>query len=223
MSKPSTYTELVTAIADYTKRTDLTSTYADYFITEAEAEMNARLRTRRQLTALTPTVSSAGAVTIPSDWAGWKRFTCRDSSTAWDLDILDVEQQYDLDDAYTASGTPRAIVHQGSTFQVWPYTDGAYTFRAIYYAVVPNLTSGAPTNWLLTRHPTAYLYGCLAATKAYVRDDPRIATWQSMFTRAVDRIMEEDAQEKDSRTSVALVPNTVMFSGRGRPNIEADG
>lgn len=223
MSKPSTYNELVTSVGDYLKRTDLTSGFVDYFITEAEAEMNARLRTRRQLTALTPTVSSAGVVTIPSDWAGWKRFSARDSTNAWDLDILDAEQQYDLDSAYGTAGIPKAIIAGEGNYQIWPYTDITYTYRALYYKAIPNLTSSASTNWLLTKHPTVYLYGVLAASRAYVRDDQRVPLWQSMFQRAMDRVIEEDALERDSRTSQALVPNTRLFAGPYISNIQTDG
>jgi hypothetical protein len=219
VSKPSTYNELVTAVADYTKRTDLTSTYVDYFITEAEAEMNARLRTRRQLTALTPTVSTAGVVTIPTDWAGWKRFTARDSTNAWDLDILDAEQQWDLDAAYGTAGIPKAIIAGDGNYQIWPYVDGTYTYRAFYYKAIPNLTSSASTNWLLTKHPTCYLYGVLAAARAYIMDDPRAPLWQTMFQRAMDRVGEEDALERDSRNSQALTPNTNLFGGAWRSDI----
>lgn len=223
MSKPATYNELVTAVADYLRRADLTSGYVDYFITEAEAEMNARLRTRRQLTALTPTVSSAGVVTIPTEWAGWKRFTARDDAVAWDLDILDAEQQHDLDAAYANEGRPRALIAGDGNHQIWPYDDGVYTYRALYYKAIPNLTSVASTNWLLTKHPTAYLYGVLAASKGYIKDDPRIPLWQSMFQRSMDRIEQEDALERDSRTSQALTPNTSLFGGPWRSNIETDG
>jgi len=214
--KPTTYTELVTALADYSKRTDITSGLCDYLITEAEEEMNARLRVRRMLTALTPTVSSSGAVTIPSDWRGWKRFVARDASQSWNLDMLDVEQQFDLDSATAGTGRPTAIVMDGANGQIWPYTDGTYTYRALYYATIPNLTSGAPTNWLLTRYPMAYVYGCLAALKAFVMDDERIPGWVSAFNRAVERIDEEDRLEKDSRDSASLTANTTMFAGGGR-------
>ena len=224
MAKPSTYTELVTAVADYLHRSDLTSGFVDYFITEAEAEMNARLRTRRQLTAITPTVSTAGVVTIPTTWAGWKRFTCRDGTNAWDLDILDVEQQYELDSEYgNTTGVPKALLAGAGDHQIWPYTDATYTFRALHYAVVPNLTSGASTNWLLTKHPTAYLYGCLAAARGYIVEDERLEKWQQMFQHAMNRIEAEDALEMDSRDSVALTPNTNLFGNVWRANITSDG
>lgn len=211
--KPTTYTELVTAVSDYCKRSDIVAATVDYIITEAEEEMNARLRVRRQLTALTPTVSSSGAVTIPSDWRGWKRFLARDASLSWALEMLDVEQQFELDASTAGTGRPEAIVMDGSTGQIWPYTDGTYTFRALYFAGIPNLASGAPTNWLLTRYPMAYVYGCLAALAAFIKDDPRVPQWQSAFSRAIDRINEEDKMERDSRNSASLSANTTMFQG----------
>lgn len=218
--KPTTYAELVTAVSDYSKRADIVAATVDYLITEAEEEMNARLRVRRQLTALTPTVSSSGAVTIPSDWRGWKRFLARDGSQSWALDMLDIEQQFELDSTTSGTGIPQAIVMDGSAGQIWPYTDGTYTFRALYFAGIPNLTSGAPTNWLLTRYPMAYVYGCLAALSAFTIDDARVPQWQAAFSRAIDRINDEDARERDSRTSQTLTPNTNLFGGGWRSNIE---
>lgn len=219
--KPASYTELVTAIADYTHRTDLTSGYVDYFITEAEAEMNTRLRTRRQLTAVTPTVSAAGVVTLPTGFAGWKRFQARDSTNAWDLDIVTLESQEDIDPAYGGTGVPQALINLGGTWQIWPYTDGTYTYRAYHFAIVPNLTSSATTNWVILNFPEAYLFGCLAAARGYVQDDPRFPIWEQRFQRAVERIIEQDQMDSDPRTSVVLKPNTAMFGGRGRSNIES--
>ena len=220
--KPASYTELVTAIQDYTKKSSFTSTLVDYLITEAEAEMNARLRTRRQLTALTPTVSSAGVVTIPNDFGGWKRFTTRDASQAWDLRLLSAEQEYDILSAYTAASRPSALIQKGTTAQVWPYTDGLYTFAALYYARVPNLTSTATTNWVILNHPMAYLYGCLAAAKGFIMDDERIAMWSSMFTRALDRIEREDALDTSASDDSTLSVNTALFRTGSGYNVLSD-
>lgn len=221
--KPASYTELVTMVQDYIHRPSITSGLVDYFITEAEAEMNARLRTRRQLTALTPTISSTGAVTIPDDFGGWKQFTARDGSTAWDLDILTSESQWDIDDAYGGTGKPQAVVARGSTHQVWPYEDTTYTYRTLYYARIPNLTSGAPTNWVILNHPSCYMYGVLAASRGFIQDDARLGQFSALFSRAIDRVIEEEGLEKDVRSNAILRPNTSMFSGYGGSNIETDG
>jgi hypothetical protein len=63
MARITTYATLATAVQTYMgNRTDVgvASGNLDYLCSEAEEEMNARLRVRRMLTTVTPTVSSAG-------------------------------------------------------------------------------------------------------------------------------------------------------------------
>src|SRR5258706_1900285 len=122
----------------------------DWYIAEAEQEMNARLRVRRMLTSVTPTVSSAGVVTLPTDYGGWKRFTTRDGTSEWDLALASAQQKPDIQPVYGAASRPLSLVTVGLTSQIWPYTDGAYTFVGRYYGRIPNLTYPAPTNWILT-------------------------------------------------------------------------
>lgn len=226
---PTNYSTLATAVQAYLHRTDIgvSAGNLDYLITEAEQEMNARLRVRRQLTALTPTVSSVGVVTLPTDFGGWCRFQARDGTVEWDLDLIPAEQTTDVSSLYGATGVPKALIMKGSTAQIWPYTNTGYTFATLYYGRVANLTSGAATNWVITNFPMAYVYGCLAAAQAFSKDDKptmvsRFELWQKRFLRVLDQIEAEDAIDLDARKHARLSPDTSLFSGQPRSNIEAD-
>lgn len=224
MARITDYASLATGVQSYLKRGDLgvASGNLDYLIQEVEQELNARLRVRRMLTAITPTVSSAGVVTLPADYGGWKRFQVRDGSREWDLDLKNPEQLTDISALYTSTGIPKALV-TGATSQIVPYTDGVYTFAALYYARVPTLSSTATTNWVVANFPFVYLYGCLAAAGGYATDDARFAKWASRFDHAVDGIEEEDAKDIDARTAALLSPNTSLFSKGSRVyNVLAD-
>lgn len=228
--KPTTYATLATAVQDYLSRTDVgvASGNLDYLITEAEQEMNARLRVRRMLTTVTPTVSAAGVVTLPSDYGGWKRFQARDGTSEWDLDLVAAEQLTSLSPLYGGSnGTPEAIVTLGSTSQVWPFTNGSYTYAALYYARIPNLTSSATTNWVITNFPMAYVFGCLTAARGFVKDqNPQSASrfdmWAKRFDRVIEQIQDEDKFDLDARSSATLVANTSLFGGSSQSNIKTD-
>jgi hypothetical protein len=219
MARITDYTSLGTALQAYTGSTVTSGGNFDYMLSEAEEEMNSRLRVRRMLTSVTPTVGSTGIVTLPSDFAGWKRFQVRDGVTEWDLNLIAADQTTDVTQVYSQpNGTPRALITNGATSQILPYINGSYTFVGLYYAKIPQLTSGASTNWVITNYPNAYLYGCLAASRGFAADDSptfnaRMDKWQAMFSRAISRIQADDAAEVDARSNVTLQPNTTLFGG----------
>jgi hypothetical protein len=227
VARITTYATLATAVQAYLGRTDLgvASGNLDYLCSEAEEEMNARLRVRFMLTAITPTVSSAGVITLPTGFLGWKRFQCRDGSREWDLDLKSAEQKVDISDAYGEEGTPEAVITVGTTSQIWRYTDGVYTFAALHYLKIPELTSSATSNWVLANYPNAYLYGCLAAARAFVHDDTatgRFDLWAQRFSAAINRINAADAIDLDARTHATLNADTSLFHGRSGRNIATD-
>lgn len=229
MARVTNYSTLATAVQAYLSRTDVgvSSGNLDYLLAEAEQEMNAELRSRRQLTSLTPTVSSAGVVTLPSDFGGWVRFQVRDGTREWDLDLKAAEDTTRIFDLYGSTGTPEALLMVGSTAQIWPFTDGLYSFAALYFARVPELTSSATTNWVITVFPMAYLYGCLAAARGFVKKSSpeQIALfdlWEKRFRRALKQISRESALDTDARNNVVLSPDTTLFSGGRTYNVMTD-
>jgi hypothetical protein len=143
------------------------------------------------------------------------------------LDLKAAEQLTDVSSLYTSSGVPQALITLGATSQIWPFTNGANTFAGLYFASIPQLTSVVTTNWVITKYPTAYLYGCLAAAAGLVQDvqpaqAARFDTWRRMFSRAIDRIQREDAKDLDARSNVTLDANTSLFSGGSSYNVIAD-
>lgn len=189
--------------------------------------MNARLRVRRMLTTVTPTVSSAGVVTLPTDFGGWVRFRVSDGTSIWDLDLVASEQTTEVLPYSTITGVPKALITNGATSQILPYTDAVYTFSGLYYGLIPALTSVATTNWVITNFPNAYLYGCLTAARGLVQDDSptfaaRFDRWEKRFAHAIDRIIAANANDYDARKSAVALPDTSMFGGSNRSNIQAD-
>lgn len=232
MARITNYSTLATAVQEYLSRTDVgvASGNLDYLLSEAEEEMNSRLRVHRMLTAAASVVpSSTGVVTLPTDFMGWKRFQMRDGVNEFDLDLRSAEETTEVSRLYgTYSGIPQALLMLTSTAQIWPYTHGVYTFACLYYARIPQLTSGAATNWVVTNYPNAYLYGCLAAARGLVKEETpagasRFDVWAKRFDMAIKRIEREDARDLEGRNNTRLEPDTSLFTRRGKANIEADG
>ena len=58
---------------------------------------------------------------------------------------------------------------------------------------VTTLTTGAPTNSLLTNYPDTYLYGSLVELAAYIKDEAKAAAWKAVFNEAVASVRLPDS------------------------------
>ena len=74
------------------------------------------------------------------------------------------------------TGTPTYYsLTKANTITVVPFDDTSQT-RLIYYQQIPPL-GNVGTNWLMTAHPDAYLFGSLAESGGYVQDDNALQKW----------------------------------------------
>lgn len=167
------YTELQTAITNWTNRDDLTSVAPD-FIVMAETTFNygegddprdptyfPPLRTKWQEDTKTLTMSSNSAA-LPSDFLEAKRVTGQ-TSPVRELDYVTPSW---LKEAYPSgqdSSAPRFYTIEESNLL------SVVDVELVYYASLPDLASNS-TNWLLTRSPNAYLFCALKhAYSSYIK------------------------------------------------------
>ena len=102
-------------------------------------------------------------------------------------------------------GTVGQPVHynvQGSNFRFGPAPDATYTATLVYYLKVPALTGSAPTNWLMTNHPDAYLYGVLAELSAHTKDQAGAQSWLQAMYGVIDEIKVASNRDKYSGDGV---------------------
>ena len=190
----TTYAELQTAVANWLDRSDLTSRIPE-FIALFEARINRRLRVRQQVTSddITP---ASGSVTLPADYLEWIRVTWLGDPRR---ELEYVEPTY-LQAAYPdqPSDTPRFFTVEGSAIKIMPLdtTD----VQLLYYQKIAALSDAATTNWLLTAHPDAYLFGTLAEAKGF-SESPDGALWDS---RAKEAIAEIERLSQQSRGQMQI-------------------
>lgn len=67
-----------------------------------------------------------------------------------------------------------------------------YSYRMVYYAGIPSLSIGSPTNWLILRNPNVYLYATLLELAPYLQDDDRINVWGAGYQNAVAALQRQD-------------------------------
>lgn len=187
----STYTELQAAIASSAHRSDLTSVIVDC-IALAEAQMNRRLRVNAMIEREAAFTIDGEYETLPTGFNGVRSFALTTSPTlplifvpASDLDVLKA--------GYAPTGRPTHYSIVGDSFQFAPAPDATYTATLSYYSTIPALSSNG-SNWLLTAHPDAYLYGSLVQLGQHVRNPEQTAVWAELYTRAIADIEAQDAR-----------------------------
>jgi hypothetical protein len=154
----ATYADLLTTVANYLARDDLTAYIPDgVTVFEAAAARKLKVRLQESTATLTPT---AGVATIPSDYLGYRRVTWTGSPIH--------ELNYVAPPIYSSylnlvTGVPISFTIEGSNLRVAPSDDTALTFD--YFQKTTALSSAL--NWLYTNHPDAYLFGTLCEMNAF--------------------------------------------------------
>jgi len=63
--------------------------------------------------------------------------------------------------------------------------------RMRYMALFTPLSARTRCNWILMKHPDAYLYGALKHAAPYLEDDSRIGVWGGLYANAVEAINKQ--------------------------------
>lgn len=93
------------------------------------------------------------------------------------------------------SQTGRPQFYADYDFRNWllaPTPDVAYKAEVLYYELPPLLDEANETNWLTEQAPQLLLYAVLLEATPFLKNDERIATWQSMYDRAAAMLNGED-------------------------------
>lgn len=166
------YADLQTEIGKWLHRSDLADRIPS-FIQFAEARINNELRLSKMVRYRT--INVAGPLfDRPADF----------------LEMITFGPSDEPDCEYELVG-PRQI--RGTKGNFYAYVgdqirllDGATEPRNVelaYYARLPAL-SEAQSTWLLSDQPDLYLYGALAHSAPFLKDDPRVATWEAGYQAA---------------------------------------
>lgn len=180
----ASYSDLTTAAANWANRADLTSRIPE-FIALAEAKMNRRLRTIDMVTKNATFSITGEYVAVPTSFGGVKTFYLNTAAKAvleWATD------DYITNNFPSGTGQPEVYNVQGSNFRFGPTPGATYSSTLVYYLAVPALTGSATTNWMITSHPDAYLYGVMAELSAYLKDNVAAQGWVQAMYQVLDEI-----------------------------------
>jgi len=196
------YNAFVSTVESYLARTDLTSVIPD-FVQMAQLRMSRDLRTERMLKVAT-TSPTDNKVAFPSDF-----LELREMHFQGNPPILLEFQSPDLffrNGQTTLSGRSHYFTMLGTEFQFAPSQDSSYTIQILYYAQPTFISNTTASNLYLAYYPDALLYATLAEAEPYLMNDPRVATWSSLYDRAIANIKQSDLGQTYAYTTLNVTP-----------------
>lgn len=184
----NSYADLTSAVGSYLARSDLAGFVPDW-IKAAEARIHyggqaplesepLRIRQMEQSTAIT----ASSAITLPGDLLEIRDvFMNNNTRTPVELSTpYAIRRRY----AGTETGTPLYYSIEGDTMMFGPAPDTTETVTIKYYAKMAAVSAGTP--WLLTNHPTLYIYGALLEAAPFLRKDGRLQVWHGLFKSGIE-------------------------------------
>jgi hypothetical protein len=189
-----TYANLKTALSTWSGRVDLSTIGADDDgIDLFEAWCNRNLRVRSMLMTNAALTLASGAITHPTDWLQWKSLT--NPTSPYRIEIVAEESLSAIQESQLTGNIVYAVPGATST-ALNPAQTSIAGVIGKYYGAIPALSGLNATNWLLTKFPDAYLYGCLLAMGSWARDTEQRASWGAAF----DVVIQQIKDESDSAT-----------------------
>ena len=197
----TTYAELKTALATWTRRADI-STYADDLITIAEKRIFKEVRCREMEAALS-VVMAAGVATVPSDYTDLK-YAYIDGTPIRNLQRKDPSWIHLEYPQRSSEGKPFYIGRDVGNFIFGPFPDSAYTVKGTYYKKLTVLSSSV--NDLFTNSPDIYLCASLAECFRFLRNQNMTEYWENRYAEIKDSVSAQDKAEKVSGGPLTMVP-----------------
>ncbi|WP_370309298.1 phage adaptor protein [Sphingobium abikonense] len=185
-----TYTDLVTKVADWLDRDDLTAQIPD-FIALLESELRDKLRTTFQETLDIWTVE-AGSYPLPDDVLAIRRLYPEGCPQATLKEVAaDALPRF-----ARASGWTRVFAIEGRTIKFAPASSTPFNVEVNYWRRIPPLSASAPENWLLRRRADIYLWGTLHYAAAFIRDPEAMTACRQYLDAAIEQLQQ--ASRKDA-------------------------
>ncbi len=195
----STYSELLSTVANYLNRDDLTA-FIPTFITLTENRLNRELRVRANMVrAITTTTAGQAFYDFPSDMIELRNITYDNNSQSHALRYLSpesVSREYGT----VVSGQPRAYTNLGNDLKLVPSPDAAYSISINYYSQLRSLSDNVTTNDVLTQYPSLYLFGACLEGAIYLNDTEQTNRFGSVFQKALDDVQRAEEAARYSGT-----------------------
>jgi len=200
----TSYSTLKTAVANWLNRSDLTDEIADDFITLTEADFNSKLRVRKMIAQTSFTIDSETEA-LPTGFLQVRDIYILSGSTKYPLRYM-TPPQMDQVKGTSQTGIPLSYTILGDTFRFMPKPDSNYTAYINYYKSFDALSDTTTTNYILTSHPSIYLYGSLFHAANFLGgiNPQQVQTWSQMYQTAMERLELNDREDQFSGSPLQM-------------------
>lgn len=192
------YTDLRTEVADWLAKSNLTNAIPGLIQNWEEKFYRQPKNFGRWMELPLQETIASSVIAVPGAYLGLK-IAYVDGQKRPPLDRVSLKNLYGRFPRAIDTGVPLFIARDTTNFVFGPAPDSDYTIKGVYWAkptVLRNAASDACTHWLILNAPDLVLYGCLLQAQPYLRNDVRVALWQSMYSEALidyrDLHKEED-------------------------------
>lgn len=191
---------LKSTVSDWLDRDDL-DTKIPTFILMAEAQFNRELRTPEMEKTTTGQVSGEDTP-LPDDYSAMRAIYEEGSPDRPLKGIAPSAIRRDFDGT---TGTPVAYALISGGIRLVPPPSSSLLVTMDYWARIDALSTANPSNWLLEKHPDAYLFGTLFYAEAHLDNATRAGQWKSLLDETIGRINR--AASNDRYGAGPLVPS----------------
>jgi hypothetical protein len=207
VTAPTTYATLVSAIPDWMQRpadAEITAIAPDC-ITLLESRLNfgfgepgetlysPPLRIEDMMTRATASLTGE-YVAVPDDFLEMRGPMKVNDNPEVRIDYI-TPDQFAATAPNQSAGAPRVFTIAGAEFRFGPVPSSG-TAELWYYAKIPALTASNTTNWLLTKAPNVYLFGCLVEAYHYIKQEQDALRFHGMLSGAVRALQAQDRRRK---------------------------
>jgi hypothetical protein len=200
----TTYSGLLTTLEKWLNRSDLGLVIPD-FITLLEDRLNRILREPEMEEVVTLSTTSA-TLDLPTDWRQVRNVYLDTDPRAQlaPVSLATLRTEY----ADQTTGKPEVYAVSGDNLILGPAPDDTYDLILTYYQEIPALSASNETNWLITKHPSIYLYGALVMAEAFIWDDERLERlWKPAWDEALGELMAQGNRKRFGAAPIRLRPS----------------
>jgi hypothetical protein len=197
----STYSDIKTSVENWLKRSDLDA-YIPDLITLGEMRIYRDLRIRAMEASLSSAIS-AGVLAVPSGYVAMKHAYVDASPVQW-LQRKTAEWIYQNYPTRSSDASPKYFAREAENFIFGPYPDSGYTIKGVYYKQLDALSDSNTTNWFTTNAPDLLLWAALCEAEPFMKNDARIAVWESKYDTTKNRIQKADDNEEFSGSILSV-------------------
>lgn len=191
------YLEMKTMFAQLSRRGDLSASNQNttncFTLAQYEVQRKARRLSAFEL-ALSTTPLVNGRFTLPTGFEEFKVLKAGERT----VEPKSLEFIFDF---VERSGLPSYYAINGNEAVCAPQSGSVF---GVYFQKIPFLTADADTNWVSDNWPDVYIFGALAQSGAWIKDEKTLLLWDSKYKEVLAQMLADDEIKQYSGKTLSM-------------------